>query len=75
MENKHISNRIIKLENYNDINFSNICQEATVTGAILPSGFQVPIVGTWIVSANYLLNISDNPGSLNQNTKKYESII
>ena len=39
MENKVISNALIKLNKPNDVAFSNIAQGAKITGTTLPSGY------------------------------------
>ena len=53
---------IIKLVDTKDIAFSNIAQNAKVTGATLPSGFKVPssINDNWIIHKNFLINIPNN---------------
>tara|TARA_A100001011_G_scaffold399933_1_gene511149 strand:+ start:571 stop:786 length:216 start_codon:yes stop_codon:yes gene_type:complete len=53
------SNNIIKLNKPNDIAFSNIAQNACVTGATLPSGFKVPESGQWIINSNFLVNTDE----------------
>tara|TARA_Y100000589_G_scaffold279463_1_gene275445 strand:- start:63 stop:269 length:207 start_codon:yes stop_codon:yes gene_type:complete len=61
-ENEYFfSEHIIKLNQPNDIAFSNIAQNATITGAILPSGYKVPEKGKWIIKDNYLVNIDEVP--------------
>lgn len=47
---------IIKLNKPNDIAFSNIAQGATVTGAILPSGYKIPTLGNWVIKDNFVIN-------------------
>ena len=57
MENKQITNSVIKLNKPNEIAFSNIAQKACVTGATLPSGYIVPKTGYWIINSNFLIDI------------------
>ena len=53
-------NHIIKLNQPNDIAFSNIAQKAVVTGATLPSGYKIPIHGNWVIKDNFVINM-ENP--------------
>lgn len=46
---------MIRLKNEQDITFSNIAQNARVTGAILPSGLQVPKNGDWRIQNNTVI--------------------
>ena len=57
MENKQLTDTLIKLNMPNDIAFSNIAQKACVTGTTLPSGYIVPKSGHWIINSNFLINI------------------
>jgi len=57
MENKQITDTLIKLNMPNDIAFSNIAQKACVTGTTLPSGYIVPKFGHWVINSNFLINI------------------
>ena len=41
-----------------DVPFTQMAQEAIVTGAILPSGYQVPKNGHWIIKGNTLKDTS-----------------
>ena len=51
-----ITNYIIKLNQPDDIAFSNIAQNAIVTGAILPSGYKVPNTGHWIIKKDFIVD-------------------
>lgn len=53
---KHTGNYIIWLNQPDDIAFSNIAQNATVTGATLPSGFKVPTTGKWVVKNDFIVD-------------------
>jgi hypothetical protein len=48
---------VICLTDASDIAFSNIAQKSTVTGATLPSGFNVPTHGIWKIIDKYLINV------------------
>ncbi len=48
---------VICLTDASDIAFSNIAQKSTVTGATLPSGFNVPTYGIWKIIDHYIINI------------------
>ena len=54
-----ITKDVIKLNHLNDISFAQIAQQATVTGAILPSGYQVPKEGHWIIKNNFIVNVDN----------------
>ena len=54
-----ITKDVIKLNQPNDILFAKIAQQAIITGAILPSGYQVPKEGTWIIKDEYILNVDN----------------
>ena len=54
---------VIILEHPKDIAFSTLAQKSLVTGSILPSGFQVPNYGKWMIIDHFILNLnylSDN---------------
>ena len=53
---EYIGNYIIKLNQPDDIAFSNIAQNAIVTGATLPSGFKVPTAGNWVVKNDFIVD-------------------
>tara|TARA_Y100000996_G_C22010404_1_gene432473 strand:+ start:249 stop:467 length:219 start_codon:yes stop_codon:yes gene_type:complete len=55
-QQKIITNYIIKLSQPDDIAFSNIAQNAIVTGATLPSGFKVPAEGNWVVKNDFIVD-------------------
>jgi hypothetical protein len=48
---------VICLTDPSDVAFSHIAQKATVTGATLPSGFNVPTYGIWKIIDNYIINV------------------
>ena len=62
---------VICLTDASDIAFSNIAQKSTVTGATLPSGFNVPTYGIWKIIDHYIINIgyltNDKPLKVNKN--------
>ena len=51
---------MIHLKHEQDIAFSNIAQNARVTGAILPSGLQVPKSGDWVIQNNSVVLLKKN---------------
>ena len=53
---KHTGNYINKLNQPDDIAFSNIAQNAIVTGATLPSGFKVSTTGKWIIKNDFIVD-------------------
>ena len=53
---EYIGNYIIKLNQPDDIAFSNIAQNAIVTGATLPSGIKVPESGKWVVKNDFIVD-------------------
>ena len=58
-----MSHNVIILEHPQDVAFSTIAQKLLVTGAILPSGLQVPNYGKWMIVDNFIVNLnylSDN---------------
>ena len=55
-----ITKDVIKLNHPSDISFAKIAQQANITGAILPSGYQVPKEGHWIIKNNFIVNLLKN---------------
>ena len=53
---KYFGNYIIKLSKPDDIAFSNMDQNAVVTGATLPSGFKVSNSGKWVVKNDFIVD-------------------
>lgn len=49
---------VIQLINKDDYAFSKIAQKSKVTGAILPSGLQIPEKGDWRIIDNFVVNIA-----------------
>ena len=49
---------IIQLINKDDYAFSKIAQKSNVTGAILPSGLQIPEKGDWRIIDHFVVNIA-----------------
>tara|TARA_B100001989_G_C24164636_1_gene281310 strand:- start:261 stop:476 length:216 start_codon:yes stop_codon:yes gene_type:complete len=56
LKEQYFGNYIIKLSQPDDIAFSNIAQNAIVTGATLPSGFKVPTAGNWVVKNDFIVD-------------------
>ena len=52
-----MSSKIVLID-VHDIAFSKIAQGAIVTGAIFPSGLQVPKTGRWIIQQDTLVDIT-----------------
>lgn len=48
----------IVLKDGNDVAFAHIAQGAIVTGAILPSGLQIPKTGRWIITQDTVVNVA-----------------
>ena len=64
----------IKLTENNDILFSNIAQNAIVTGAILPSGLKVPDDGEWKIYDKFIIkNFQIDASSLGQSSNVSET--
>lgn len=58
-----MSHNVIILEHTQDVVFSTIAQKSLVTGAILPSGLEVPNYGKWMIVDHFIINLnylSDN---------------
>ena len=55
-QHQHTCNYIIRLIEPDDIAFSNIAQNAIVTGATFPSGFKVPTTGNWIIKNDFIVD-------------------
>ena len=55
-QQQHTGNYIIRLIEPDDIAFSNIAQNAIVTGATLPSGFKVSTTGKWIIKNDFIVD-------------------
>lgn len=53
--NKLNNNEAIQLKEPNDCNFSNIAQNAFVSGATLPSGLKIPDDGIWTIYGNFVI--------------------
>jgi hypothetical protein len=67
-------NEAIKLTEPNDIHFSNIAQEAIVTGATLPSGLKISNDGEWKIYGNFIIkNHQIDASSLGQSSNVSET--
>lgn len=62
------NNEIIRLKEPNDISFTNIAQNATVTGATLPSGLKIPDDGVWKIYGNLIIKNHQIDASLGQSS-------
>ena len=63
------NNEVIRLKDPNDISFTNIAQNATVTGATLPSGLKIPDDGVWKIYGNLIIkNYQIDASSLGQSS-------
>lgn len=63
---------MIRLTHDQDIAFSHIAQNSKVTGAILPSGLQVPKQGDWKIKGTSVVLMKNK--CTNQNITKNKSI-
>ena len=67
-------NEAIKLTEPNDILFSNIAQEAIVTGATFPSGLKIPNDEEWKIYGNFVIkNHQMDASSLGQSSNVSET--
>ena len=70
---KRENNELIELKDPNDIAFSNIAQNATVTGAILPSGLKIPNDGIWKIYSTMIIKNFQIDASLGQSSNVSET--
>ena len=70
---KKENNELIELKDPNDIAFSNIAQNATVTGATLPSGLKIPNDGIWKIYSTMIIKNFQIDASLGQSSNVSET--